>query len=92
MRVTNGILLGCSLLSPVGTVNSVQILKATASNGPGSEVKKPWWVSIGVHRPHTTYRVPVGFYGDELYPGDVVAAPVRPLSILRWKPVRIDVC
>lgn len=19
---------------------------------------KPWWVSIGVHRPHTVYRVP----------------------------------
>ncbi|EGD76787.1 iduronate sulfatase [Salpingoeca rosetta] len=32
---------------------------------------KPWWVSIGVHRPHTPYRVPAGFYGSELYPFDV---------------------
>jgi hypothetical protein len=31
MRVTNGIPLGCSLLFPVGTVNSVQTLKATAA-------------------------------------------------------------
>jgi hypothetical protein len=48
---------------------------------------KPWWVSIGVHRPHTTFRVPAGFHGTELYPkngpgGDVVkpckncAAPI----------------
>eukprot|EP00658_Telonema_sp_P-2_P083768 TRINITY_DN915_c0_g1_i3.p1 TRINITY_DN915_c0_g1~~TRINITY_DN915_c0_g1_i3.p1 ORF type:complete len:518 (-),score=77.98 TRINITY_DN915_c0_g1_i3:336-1889(-) len=33
---------------------------------------KPWWVSIGVHRPHTSYRVPEGFYGTELYPEHVL--------------------
>lgn len=32
---------------------------------------KPWWVSIGVHRPHTMYRVPQGFYGPEVYPHGV---------------------
>ena len=42
---------------------------------------KPWWVSIGNHRPHTTFRVPQGFYGTELYPngtGDVVKPAVHP--------------
>ena len=29
---------------------------------------KPWWISIGNHRPHTTFRVPAGFHGPELYP------------------------
>ena len=39
------------------------------------------WVSIGVHRPHTNYRVPQGFYGPELYPNgslDVVKPPKHP--------------
>lgn len=31
------------------------------------ESGKPWWVSIGVHRPHTEYRVPVGFYGPQVH-------------------------
>lgn len=31
---------------------------------------KPWWVSIGFHRPHTNYRVPKGFYGPDIYPND----------------------
>eukprot|EP00038_Savillea_parva_P000752 m.98441 g.98441 ORF g.98441 m.98441 type:complete len:681 (-) comp10258_c0_seq1:18-2060(-) len=38
---------------------------------------KPWWVSIGVHRPHTNYRVPAGFYGPELYPNTTVLPPVH---------------
>ena len=37
---------------------------------------KPWWVSIGVHRPHWSFRVPQGFYGSELYPD--VAPPAHP--------------
>ena len=47
------------------------------SNGSTSGCK-PWWVSIGVHRPHTEYRVPIGFYGADLYPGDVVKPPAHP--------------
>jgi iduronate 2-sulfatase len=42
---------------------------------------KPWWVSIGVHRPHTRYRVPDGFYGHQLYPNgtaDLVRPPKHP--------------
>ena len=41
--------------------------------------KKPWWVSIGNHRPHTSFRVPKGFYGPELYPPgpDDVVKPAR---------------
>ena len=39
---------------------------------------KPWWVSIGVHRPHVPWRMPKGFYGDELYPGDAVQPPKFP--------------
>jgi hypothetical protein len=27
---------------------------------------KPWWVSIGVHRPHHSYRNPIGFYGPDM--------------------------
>eukprot|EP01060_Flectonema_neradi_P013715 TRINITY_DN2044_c3_g1_i1.p1 TRINITY_DN2044_c3_g1~~TRINITY_DN2044_c3_g1_i1.p1 ORF type:complete len:515 (+),score=109.60 TRINITY_DN2044_c3_g1_i1:42-1586(+) len=42
------------------------------------ESGKPWWVSIGVHRPHVSFRVPAGFYGNELYPGDVVKPPKHP--------------
>ena len=42
---------------------------------------KPWWVSIGVHRPHVHFRVPMGFHGPELYPngtGDLVKPPRHP--------------
>lgn len=41
---------------------------------------KPWWVSIGVHRPHTTYRVPPSFYGPEIYPPGSIPHldPVQP--------------
>lgn len=42
---------------------------------------KPWWVGIGVHRPHWAYRVPDGFYGPQLYPpgaDDVVQPPAHP--------------
>jgi len=39
---------------------------------------KPWWVSIGVHRPHVPYRVPQGFHGPELYPEGVVLPPKHP--------------
>lgn len=44
---------------------------------------KPWWVSIGLHRPHTPYRVPAGFWGPEVYPphspgGDPVLPPQFP--------------
>eukprot|EP00051_Salpingoeca_urceolata_P028465 m.487006 g.487006 ORF g.487006 m.487006 type:complete len:523 (+) comp24735_c0_seq1:84-1652(+) len=39
---------------------------------------KPWWVSIGFHRPHTHYRVPEGFYPDTLYPTDEVKPPKHP--------------
>eukprot|EP00755_Sulcionema_specki_P014821 Sspe_Gene.57722::Locus_31672_Transcript_1_1_Confidence_1.000_Length_1561::g.57722::m.57722/K01136/IDS; iduronate 2-sulfatase len=45
---------------------------------------KPWWVSIGVHRPHTQYRVPQGFYGTELYPNDTVSPPKH-----RFPPARV---
>merc|ERR1712050_733065 len=38
---------------------------------------KPWFVGVGNHRPHWAYRNPPGFYGDELYPGDIVKAPVH---------------
>ena len=39
---------------------------------------KPWWVSIGVHRPHWPYRLPPGYWGPDLYPGDVVVPPKHP--------------
>eukprot|EP00666_Eupelagonemidae_sp_cell4sb_P011975 gene11975-20694_t len=53
----------------------------------------PWWVSIGVHRPHSPYRVPQGFYGPDVYgtrsqtlfvwaallcPGDAIRLPRHP--------------
>lgn len=38
---------------------------------------KPWWVSVGVHRPHHKYRVPKGFTGPELYP-DGALPPKHP--------------
>eukprot|EP01043_Picozoa_sp_COSAG02_P032756 COSAG02_NODE_2203_length_9520_cov_14.356013_7_plen_343_part_00 len=39
---------------------------------------RPWWISIGVHRPHAPFRVPEGFHGPQLYPNgsiDVVKPP-----------------
>lgn len=42
---------------------------------------KPWWVSIGVHRPHSPFRLPEGYHGPQQYPngsGDVVALPGHP--------------
>jgi hypothetical protein len=39
MRVTNGIPLGCSLLLPVDTVNSVQTLKAAQREPQGSSLQ-----------------------------------------------------
>eukprot|EP01060_Flectonema_neradi_P013454 TRINITY_DN20212_c0_g1_i1.p1 TRINITY_DN20212_c0_g1~~TRINITY_DN20212_c0_g1_i1.p1 ORF type:complete len:529 (+),score=62.29 TRINITY_DN20212_c0_g1_i1:36-1589(+) len=42
------------------------------------ETQKPFWVSIGLHRPHVPYRVPRGFWGSELYPYDTVLPPVDP--------------
>jgi arylsulfatase A-like enzyme len=37
---------------------------------------RPWWVSIGVHRPHAPYRAGPGFAALELYPN--VSGPVHP--------------
>eukprot|EP01060_Flectonema_neradi_P040828 TRINITY_DN9446_c0_g2_i10.p1 TRINITY_DN9446_c0_g2~~TRINITY_DN9446_c0_g2_i10.p1 ORF type:complete len:522 (+),score=72.27 TRINITY_DN9446_c0_g2_i10:42-1607(+) len=48
-----------------------RIQQAVSSN-------KPWWVSIGVHRPHVPYRLPEGFYGEQLYPNATVAPPAFP--------------
>ena len=46
MRVTNGIPLGCQLLLPVGTVNSVETLKVLVLDRPASS---PWmWESWAV--------------------------------------------
>ena len=41
---------------------------------------KPWWVGIGVHRPHWPSRVPQGWTGPAVYPGDI-ALPKWPLGI-----------
>ena len=41
---------------------------------------KPWWVGIGVHRPHWPSRVPQGWTGPEVYPG-TIAPPKWPLGI-----------
>ena len=40
---------------------------------------KPWWVGIGVHRPHHSSRVPDGWWGPQLYPGHV-DPPKHPLA------------
>jgi len=40
---------------------------------------KPWWVGIGVHRPHHSSRVPQGWYGTEVYPGEI-EPPKHPLA------------
>ena len=41
---------------------------------------KPWFVGIGVHRPHWPSRLPAGFLGPELYPSGV-EPPKHPLGI-----------
>ena len=43
---------------------------------------KPWWVGIGVHRPHWPSRLPAGWTGPEVYPGgSIVKPPLSPLGI-----------
>ena len=32
---------------------------------------KPWWVGVGVHRPHWPSRLPAGWTGPEVYPGPI---------------------
>ena len=46
------------------------------------ESGKPWWIGIGIHRPHWPSRLPQGFLGPELYPGDIVLPPKHPLSVV----------
>ena len=41
----------------------------------------PWYVGIGVHRPHWPSRLPQGWLGPELYPGGAIVAPKHPLGI-----------
>jgi len=41
---------------------------------------QPWWLGVGVHRPHWPSRLPQGWLGPELYPAGV-AAPRHPLGI-----------
>ena len=41
---------------------------------------KPWWVGIGVHRPHWPSRLPEGWLGPEVYPAGVLP-PKHPLGI-----------
>ena len=43
---------------------------------------KPWWVGIGVHRPHHPSRLPAGWTGPEQYPGDVVKSPAWPIAVV----------
>eukprot|EP00927_Polykrikos_kofoidii_P069047 TRINITY_DN64459_c0_g1_i1.p1 TRINITY_DN64459_c0_g1~~TRINITY_DN64459_c0_g1_i1.p1 ORF type:complete len:752 (+),score=102.28 TRINITY_DN64459_c0_g1_i1:66-2321(+) len=33
----------------------------------GHDSGRPWWVGIGMNRPHTPFRTPFGFHGDQLY-------------------------
>ena len=40
---------------------------------------KPWWVGIGVHRPHHASRLHAGWWGSELYPGEI-KPPKHPLA------------
>lgn len=53
------------------------LARMRAANASG----QPWWVGIGVHRPHWPSRLPQGFLGPELYPGNVVLPPQHPLSV-----------
>jgi iduronate 2-sulfatase len=48
-----------------------------AANASG----QPWWIGIGVHRPHWPSRLPQGFLGPDLYPGEIVQPPKHPLSV-----------
>ena len=44
---------------------------------------KPWWVGIGVHRPHHSSRLPTGWTGPEIFPpgaADAVVPPRHPLA------------
>ena len=41
---------------------------------------QPWWVGIGIHRPHWPNRLPTGWLGPEVYPG-VIAPPKYPLGV-----------
>ena len=41
---------------------------------------QPWWVGIGIHRPHWPSRLPAGWTGPEVYPGDILP-PKFPLGI-----------
>ena len=41
---------------------------------------QPWWIGVGIHRPHWPSRLPVGWTGPEVYPGDI-APPKWPKGI-----------
>lgn len=41
---------------------------------------QPWWLGVGVHRPHWPSRLPPGWLGPEVYPSGVLA-PKHPLGI-----------
>ncbi len=41
---------------------------------------QPWWIGIGIHRPHWPSRLPAGWTGPDLYPG-TVEPPKWPLGI-----------
>ena len=41
----------------------------------------PWYLGIGVHRPHWPSRLPQGWLGPELYPGGAVVGPKHPKGI-----------
>lgn len=43
------------------------------------ESGRPWWVGIGLHRPHWPSRLPAGWWGPEAIPG-TVAPPKHPLA------------
>lgn len=46
----------------------------------GNASGKPWWVGIGVHRPHWPSRLPDKWYGPQVYPG-TIEPPKWPLGI-----------
>ena len=45
-----------------------------------NESGQPWWVGIGIHRPHWPSRLPPGWTGPEVYPG-TIAPPKFPEGI-----------
>ena len=45
------------------------LARLAAANASG----KPWFVSIGLHRTHRPWRLPMGWWGPQLFP-----TPVRP--------------